>query len=219
MNGAQDMGGEHGFGPVKPEPNEPPFHAEWEKRAFALTVAMGATGEWNIDESRFSRESLPPAEYLAKTYYELWFAGLERLLAQRGLVSPAEVEAGRLIEPAKPVKRTMHAADVARTLGRGGPVSRAAAQPARFKLGERVRAKNMHPLTHTRLPRYVRGHVGVVERIHGCHVFPDTNAKGEGEQPQWLYAVCFDARELWGADADPSVKVSIDAFEPYLEPA
>ena len=219
MNGAQDMGGQHGFGPVKPEPNEPPFHAPWEQRAFALTVAMGGTGEWNIDQSRYARESLPPAEYLAKSYYEIWFAGLERMLLQRGFVAPEEIEVGKAIAPAKPVKRTLKAEDVAKTLGRGGPVSRPAPQPARFEMGDRVRAKNMHPVTHTRLPRYVRGHVGVIERVHGCHVFPDTNARGEGEHPQWLYAVRFEGRELWGADADPSVRVSVDAFEPYLEPA
>lgn len=219
MNGAQDMGGQHGFGPVVPEPDEPPFHAEWERRAFALTVAMGATGEWNIDQSRYARESLPPADYLSKSYYEIWFAGLERLLVARGLVKPEEVQVAKALEPARPVKKTMRAADVQETLGRGGPVSRPASQPARFAVGDRVRAKNMHPVSHTRLPRYVRGHVGTVERVHGCHVFPDTNARGEGENPQWLYAVRFDGRELWGPDGDPTAMISIDAFEPYLEPA
>jgi nitrile hydratase len=82
-----------------------------------------------------------------------------------------------------------------------------------------VRAKNIHPCTHTRLPRYARGRLGVVERIQGCHVFPDAAAQGEGEQPQWLYTVVFDGRELWGADADPTLRVSIEAFEPYLDPA
>ena len=219
MNGAHDMGGMHGFGPVRPEPNEPAFHAEWERRAFALTIAMGATGEWNLDQSRFARESLPPAEYLAKSYYEIWFAGLERLLRDRGLVNDKEVEAGRALSPAKPVKRTLAAADVGRTLGRGGPTRREAPAAARFKVGDRVRAKNIHPPTHTRLPRYVRGHVGVVERVHGCHIFPDAHAQGVGEDPQWLYAVRFDGRELWGPDADASARVSVDAFEPYLEPA
>jgi nitrile hydratase len=99
-----------------------------------------------------------------------------------------------------------------------GSFSRPAQAPARFKPGDRVRARNIHPVSHTRLPRYVRGHVGVVERLHGCHVFPDTVVSGQGESPQWLYTVCFDGRELWGADADPTVKISIDAFEPYLDP-
>jgi nitrile hydratase subunit beta len=219
VNGAHDMGGMHGFGPVAPEPNEPPFHAEWERRAFALTVAMGATGEWNLDQSRFARESIPPAEYLAKTYYQIWFAGLERLLEERGLVAADEIAAAKALHPPKPVKRTLAAADVARTLGRGGATMREPKAPARFKVGDRVRAREMNPATHTRLPRYVRGHVGVIKRLHGCHVFPDAHAAGLGEDPQWLYAVRFAGRDLWGADADPSVHVSVDAFEPYLEPA
>jgi nitrile hydratase len=114
------------------------------------------------------------------------------------------------------VRKTMRAEDVAVTLGRGGPVSRPPTAPPRFAVGDRVRMKNIHPRTHTRLPRYVRGHVGVIERIHGCHVFPDVSALGV-EEPHWLYAVRFDGRELWGPDGDPTVKVSVDAFEPYLD--
>jgi nitrile hydratase subunit beta len=219
MNGAHDMGGMHGFGAVEPEPNEPAFHAEWERRTFALTIAMGATGEWNLDQSRFARESIPPAEYLGKTYYEIWFAGLERLLQARGLVDPDEIAAAQPLHPPKPVKRTLAAPDVAVTLGRGGPTVRQPRGPARFKVGDRVRARQMNPATHTRLPRYVRGHAGMVERIHGCHVFPDSHAQGLGENPQWLYAVRFEARDLWGPEADASAKVSVDAFEPYLDPA
>jgi nitrile hydratase subunit beta len=219
VNGAHDMGGMHGFGPVEPEPNEPPFHAEWERRAFALTVAMGATGEWNLDQSRFARESLPPREYLAKTYYEIWFAGLERLLQARGLVAADEMAAAQALHPPKPVRRRLAAADVVTTLGRGGPTVRQPTTPARFEVGDRVRARQINPPTHTRLPRYVRGHVGTIARVHGCHVFPDSHAQGLGENPQWLYAVRFEARELWGPDADASAKVSVDAFEPYLDPA
>ena len=69
---------------------------------------------------------------------------------------------------------------------------------AKFKAGDRVRAKNIHPATHTRLPRYVRGHVGVVERDHGCHVFPDSAAIEAGENPQWLYTVVFDSGRIVG---------------------
>ncbi len=219
MNGAQDMGGLHGFGPVEPEPNEPPFHAEWERRAFALTLAMGMPGGWNIDMSRSARESIPPAEYLRKSYYEIWLAGLEKLMAERGLVSPDEIDAGRALHPPKPVKKILNSADVAKVLYRGGPTERAATTPARFALGATVRAKNMHPLTHTRLPRYVRGRVGTVEHVRGCHVFPDSNATGAGENPQWLYTVRFAGQELWGAESDPAVSVAVDAWEPYLEPA
>jgi len=218
MNGAQDMGGMHGFGPVEPEPNEPVFHAEWERRAFALTLAMAMPGGWNIDMSRFARENRPPAEYLAMSYYQLWFAALETMLKQRGLVADDEIDADRSLRAAKPVKRTLSSGDVAQVLYRGGPTERDTNSTARFKRGDRVRAKNINPLTHTRLPRYVRGHVGEIERVVGCHVFPDSNASGRGENPQWLYTVRFEASELWGPDGDPTATVSVDAWEPYLEP-
>ncbi|NWG23916.1 MAG: nitrile hydratase subunit beta [Pseudorhodoplanes sp.] len=219
MNGVHDMGGMHGFGPVVPEPDEPPFHAPWEKRAFALTLAMGMPGGWNLDMSRFARESMPPAEYLASSYYEIWIAGLQTLMLQRGLISQEEIEQGHARGAAKPVARILSAADVEKVLYRGGPTARDTDTPAKFSAGDRVRMKNINPPTHTRLPRYVRGHVGTIDLVHGAHVFADSHARGEGENPQWLYTVRFDARELWGADADPTVSVSVDAWEPYLEPA
>jgi nitrile hydratase subunit beta len=219
MNGAHDMGGVHGFGAVLPEPDEPIFHTDWERRVLALVLAMGATGQWTLDAARFARENRPPAEYLSKSYYQIWLAGLEQLLVERGLVAPGELAAGRSLWPAKAVERTLAARDTARLLERGGPTDREAPRPARFKVGDQVRAKNIHPVTHTRLPRYVRGHTGTIACVHGCHVFPDSNAHGHGEDPQWLYTVAFPGRELWGAAADPTVTVSVDAFEPYLESA
>ena len=219
MNGVHDMGGMDGFGKVEPEPDEPVFHAGWEGRVMAMNRAMGATGAWNIDMSRFSREVLPPSVYLASSYYRKWFLGLEQMLIERGLIDADEVESGHALRSGKPLERgKFTVADVQRILTRGS-FSRPAQGPARFKPGDRVRAKNIHPATHTRLPRYVRGHVGVVERVHGCHVFPDSAATGQGDNPQWLYTVRFEGRELWGPDADPTVKISIDAFEPYLDPA
>ena len=218
MNGAQDMNGAHGFGPVCPEPDEPVFHADWERRTFALTLAMGATGEWSLDAARSARESLPPAEYLSSTYYEIWLAALEHQITEHGLLTPAEAEAGRSAGAPRRVERILSKGDVPLTLGRGGATLREPSQPARFDAGDLVRARNMHPPTHTRLPRYVRGHVGTVAHVQGCHVFPDAHAHGRGEDPRWLYTVRFDARELWGADGDPTVTVSVDAFEPYLEP-
>jgi nitrile hydratase beta subunit len=219
MNGVHDMGGMDGFGKVEPEPNEPVFHAPWEGRVMAMNRAMGATGVWNIDMGRFSREMLPPQVYLASTYYQKWFLGLRQMLLDRGLIDADEVASGHALRPGKPLKRgSFTVADVARVMTRGS-FRRPAPSAARYKPGDRVRAKNIHPKTHTRLPRYVRGHVGVVERDHGCHVFPDSVASGQGENPQWLYTVRFESRELWGPDADPTVKISIDAFEPYLDPA
>ena len=217
MNGAHDLGGMHGFGAIAREPNEPVFHADWERRVFALVMAMGATGEWTIDRGRFARENRPPAAYLTKTYYELWLAGLERLLAETKLVTPAETAAGKALEAGRPVKRVLAAADVARVLAAGTRYERPASVPARFRPGDSVRAKIMNPAGHTRLPRYVRGHVGIIETVNGFQVFADASAAGE-ESAQWLYTVAFEGRELWGPDSDPRVAVSINAWESYLEP-
>jgi nitrile hydratase beta subunit len=219
MNGAHDMGGMHGFGPVQPEPDEPVFHGEWEKRAFALTLAMAMPGQWNIDMSRFAREYRDPAEYLSMSYYQIWFAALETMLKERDLISDDEIVVGHALGPAKSVKRVLSPSDVLRVLHRGRPTERETNTQTAFKAGDRVRARNINPRTHTRLPRYVRGHVGIVERVIGCHVFPDSNATGASENPQWLYTVRFDGRELWGPDGDPTTAVSVDAWEPYLEPA
>jgi nitrile hydratase beta subunit len=219
MNGGQDLGGMDGFGPVQLEPNEPVFHSQWEKRTFALTLAAGVAGGWNIDMSRFARENRPPSEYLTMSYYQIWFAALEAMLKERALVSDDEIAVGQALKAPKPVSCILKADDVARVLHHGDPTARETKTKPAFKAGDRVRAKMMNPVTHTRLPRYVRGHLGTIERVIGCHVFPDSNAAGVGENPQWLYTVRFDGRELWGADADPSVTVSVDAWEPYLLPA
>jgi nitrile hydratase beta subunit len=219
LNGVHDMGGMDGFGKVEAEPNEPVFHERWEGRVMAMVRAMGAQGAFNIDMSRFYRERLPPHVYLASSYYKKWFLGLQDMLVAKGYVADDEIRNGHALAAAKPLKRgAFRLDDVERVMVRGR-FGRPAIAPAKFKVGDRVRARNIHPVTHTRLPRYVRGHVGVIERDHGCHVFPDSAALGAGENPQWLYTVVFEAAELWGADADPTVKVSIDAFEPYLEPA
>ena len=219
MNGAQDMGGQMGFGPVEEEPDEPVFHAEWEKRAFGLTLAMGPTGAWNGDMGRQARESLPPAEYLSSSYFAIWAKGLEKLLLQTGFVTDDELRAGRSLAPGKPVKRVLKPDDVLRTfLDVGEPSNRPAETPARFAVGDHVITRNIHPKTHTRLPRYARAKRGVIERVHGAHVFPDSNAQGHGEAPQWLYTVRFTGLELWGDEADSTLTTSIDAWESYLEP-
>jgi nitrile hydratase len=219
MNGVHDMGGMDGFGKVEAEPNEPMFHADWEARVMAMVRAMGAAGAFNIDTSRYYRETIPPHVYLSSSYYKKWFLGLENMLVDKGYLTEADIAAGHAVQPAKALKRGKFArSDVERVMTRG-KFDREAEAAAKFKPGDKVRARNIHPATHTRLPRYVRGHVGVIERNHGCHVFPDTAAMERGENPQWLYTVVFAGPELWGADSDPSVKVSIDAFEPYLEPA
>jgi len=216
MNGVHDMGGMQGFGKVEPEADEPVFHARWEGRALALNRAAGWLGLWNIDIGRFSREQLPAHVYLASSYYRKWVLSLEGLCVRYGLVGEDELAAGHALHPAAPVKRTLTAADAPKLLSRGS-FERPATAPARFEPGDRVRTKNMHPTSHTRLPRYVRGRSGRVETVRGCHVFPDSVVSGKGEDPHWLYTVVFDGRELWGPDSDPAVTVSIEAWEPYLE--
>jgi nitrile hydratase subunit beta len=156
--------------------------------------------------------------YLTASYYKKWAVRLENLVVEMGLADADEIKGGHALRPGKTLKRKLAPADVPNTLTRGS-FSRPAQAAARFKTGDRVRTKNIHPETHTRLPRYARDRVGTVEALRGCHVFPDTAALGKGDDPQWLYTVLFDAHELWGADADPSIKISIEAFEPYLEPA
>jgi nitrile hydratase len=217
-NSLHDMGGMHGFGRVEPEPNESPFHARWEGRVHAMQRAMGFAGLWTIDANRASLEMLRPLDYLGSSYYRRWFLGLESRLLRHGLVAADEIEAGRSLRPGTRLPRTLAVADVEKTMVRGD-FARPTNTPARFKEGDRVRAKNINPATHTRLPRYARGKTGVVEAVRGCHVFPDSAAVGAGDNPQWLYTVVFSARELWGDDADPAVRVSIEAFEPYLAPA
>jgi len=218
MDGVHDMGGMHGFGKVEPEQDEPVFHEEWEARTFALVWAMRYARVWCIDQGRFAREQLSPAVYLASSYYKKWELGIEKQLADLGLAGADELAAGHALRPGKPLKRKLSVAEVPNIITRGS-FARPAQQPARFKPGDRVRTKKIHPKTHTRLPRYARDKVGVIEALRGCHVFPDTVAIGKGEDPQWLYTVVFDGRELWGESAEPSLKVSIEAFEPYLEPA
>lgn len=219
MNGAHDMGGVDGFGKVIPESNEPVFHGDWERRVLALTLAMARPGGWNIDASRFAREDCSPADYLSKSYYQVWLAGLERLIIERDLVSREEIDSGRVLHPPKPNVSILAPEEVAGVLRRGGPTERETTSAPLFAVGARVRTKNIHPKGHTRLPRYVRGHVGVVELVHGSHVFPDSNARGAGENPQWLYTVRFTGRELWGDRADPATAISVDAWESYLERA
>lgn len=219
MNGAQDLGGQMGFGPVAPEQDEPYFHANWEKRALGLTIAAGAMGHWNIDESRHARESLHPADYYSSSYYEIWIKALEMLLNRHGFVTHDELLVGQALGGATTPKRVLKAADVPAMLARGGPTNRPVNEPARFKAGDRVRTENFNPEDHTRLPRYARGKIGVVDSVREGFVFPDTNAHGRGEHPQWVYTVVFDGCEIWGEDADPSLSVSIDAWESYLEPA
>ena len=219
MNGVHDMGGMHGMGPIQEEKNEPVFHEPWEGRVFALRRAMGAWGKWNIDVTRHEVELVPPVDYLRMSYYERQFAAFLVLLAKRSFITPAEVETGKPA-PGTPVAvPALTAQKAAILIARGVPTSRDVPVAQRFKAGQRVRARNINPVGHTRLPRYARGKLGTVDRDHGVFVFPDTNAHFLGEKPQHVYSVRFAARELWGQQAAPQDSVYLDLWDDYLDPA
>jgi nitrile hydratase beta subunit len=217
MNGVHDMGGMHGPGPIVTEADEPVFHEPWEGRAFALNIAAGAWGRWTLDGGRHQRELIPGAEYLRMSYYEKWIAGLVELLANTGLATREELETGRPASGSPKASPPMTAERVGPSLGRRGASTRTIDAAPRFAIGDPVQARNLNPIGHTRLPRYVRGRRGAVTAHHGAHVFPDTNAHGLGEQPQHLYQVRFEAKELWGDAAEQRSAVYLDLWESYLE--
>jgi nitrile hydratase len=219
MNGVHDMGGMHGLGPIEHERDEPVFHARWEARALALTLAMGAWGKWNIDASRHARELIPGPDYLRMSYYEKWLTALEALMVEHGLVTGDELAQGRPAPGTAKATPMLTADVVARVIAKGGPAKRDLPIQARYRVGQAVRARNIHPTGHTRLPRYARGKQGVIERDHGVYVFADSNAHFRGENPQHLYSVRFAARELWGDAASPRDSVALDLWDDHLEPA
>jgi nitrile hydratase beta subunit len=219
MNGVHDMGGMHGMGPIEYERDEPVFHARWEARAFALNRALGAWRKWNIDAGRHEIELIPAPEYLRMSYYEKWTVRLIALLLKSGLVTRAEVESGRPAPGSAKATPPLTADQVPSMLRSGVVAGRDVPGAPGFSVGQRVRARNTHPAGHTRLPRYTRGKVGTIDRDHGVYVFPDTNARFQGENPQHVYSVRFAARELWGEQAAPRDAVYVDLWDDYLEPA
>jgi nitrile hydratase len=223
MNGAHDMGGMHGFGPVVREENEPLFHEPWERTVFGMQRAIRARGLINIDESRHGIERMPPAEYLAASYYERWLSSLERNLVDKGIVTREELESRAALlrdQPETPMPQRddpeLYRLLMTPTSGqeqyqREGPAPR-------FGVGDRVVARNVHPTGHTRLPRYARGKRGTVQAVRGCYILPDAHAHGRGEQAQPMYTVSFEGAELWGPSSEPRERVHIDLWESYLEP-
>ena len=229
MYGAHDLGGKHGLGPVNPEPEnqESVFHTEWERRAFALTMAVGMLGKWNIDESRYARERQHPVDYLSHSYYENWLAGVTELLLEKGLISEKELAAvmesqigekeQQVVEVAadKESLRVPTPAQVQKILTVGGHTLLESDTTPTFTPGDRVRVRKNHTAGHNRAPAYVQGSIGTVVRSHGCHVFPDTHAQ-QRSGGEHLYSVCFEAESLWGSKAG-NTEVLIDLWEPYLE--
>jgi nitrile hydratase subunit beta len=219
MNGVHDMGGMQDMGPIQYEKNEPVFHARWEGQVYALYILSGAWRKWNLDYARYERELIPPAEYLRMSYYEKWLAGLVELLVTRGLITRTEAESGVPSADSQRATPPVSADMVLPMLSKGRPAMRDAAVAPSFRVGQRVRARNMNPIGHTRLPRYARGRTGTIERDNGVFVFPDTNALFLGEKPQHVYTVLFTARELWGEQASAHDAIYIDLWDDYLEPA
>ncbi len=217
MNGGADLGGMHGFGPVIEEENEPHFHSDWESRAMGVVIALGACGQWNIDQSRYSRESLPPADYMRFPYYKIWTLAVSKLLLSRGMVSEEELQSGKMTSPAITVKGRLGAAQVWDGIhSLSGRADREVTSQPAFAVGDAIRTVNKHPTGHTRLPGYARAKDGIITKVLGFHVYPDSSGNDLGDDPQWLYQVRFSARELWGEDKNPHDSVTLDLWEPHF---
>jgi len=219
MNGVHDMGGMHGMGPIQYEKNEPVFHANWEARVFAINRALGAWGRWNIDASRYQKEIIPPAEYFQMSYYERFLVSMTELAVSTGLLTRSELENGKPAHDSLKLTPPLTTEKVAELIAKGVPASRNVPAAPRFSVGQQVRARNLNPVGHTRLPRYVRGKRATIERDHGVFVSPDSNAHFLGEKPQHVYSVRFTARELWGDQANAHDVVYVNLWDDYLEPA
>jgi nitrile hydratase len=218
------LGGLRGVGPIEVEPDEPVFHSVWEGRTFGIAVAIGK-GLFSVDEFRYAMECMPPVGYVSVGYYGRWISGLERILVQNGVLTDDEIDARTrefALHPEAPVPRREEPefADLLLGVVYGGVSARREIDVSRrFAVGDRVVARGTGADGHTRLPAYARGRTGVVVHCHDAFVFPDSNARRTGEDPQWCYCVRFEAEEIWGAAAEARAPVFLDAWESYLEPA
>jgi len=217
VNGPHDLGGKANFGAVDPEVDEPLFHEAWEARVLGMTLACGALGHWSLDESRHARESLGPGLYLSSSYYQIWFEALQNLLLRHGEVVSAELSDGQLVNRGLATEKCLRPEKVDAVLAAGAPTNRHAETGPRFCVGDEVRTIKTHVKGHCRLPAYVRDKQGRIESVHEPHVFPDASAKGDCSEAQWLYTVVFEGEELWGRGGEPGLKVSVEAWESYLE--
>jgi nitrile hydratase len=214
MDGIHDLGGKQGFGLIPYRLSEPKFHHRWEQRVFALVELLIGNGYFNVDRFRHAVERVPPTAYLTSGYYGRWFAAIEILLEESGAIAPRELELGA----ATPVEDwSARVRDLRAAARPPSSPRRQLAQPPRFELGERVRTRRLIRSGHCRLPAYARGREGTVVEVHPAYVYPDCNAGGSGEHPQYVYSVMFAAHELWGEEAEAETAVSLDLFEPYLE--
>ncbi|MGK3957524.1 nitrile hydratase subunit beta [Arthrobacter sp. R4] len=223
MRGIHDVGGADGFGPILVEENEPVWHAEWEKAAFSFFAQCAIAGYFNLDEFRHSMEKMDPVQYLSHPYYAHWMHSFEEYLARDDSTFTAELDrrtAEYLKSPELPLPPTVNH-ELADTIGAlafaGAPTRRDVDRPAGFKIGDLVRVSGSVPVGHTRKVGYATGRVGTIISSHGSFVFPDTNAHGGGEAPDYVYSVQFSAEELFGESiGDPKARVICDLWEPYL---
>ena len=224
MNGIHDMGGMQGAGPLARENDEPVFHALWEKDVFAIQTATSGQRLYSSAEFRHAIERMNWIHYLESSYYEHWLTALETLLSEKGIISREELEAR-----VKQVKEHPEAianfppsngpGQLEKQVRQRGSTRREIATTPRFKPGDKIAVRNIHPSGHTRLPRYIRGKRGAIEKVHGAFILPDTNAHGRDKNPESVYTVRFDAREVWGEQAAVRDSIYLDLWESYLEPA
>lgn len=212
------MGGMQGFGPVETETDEPVFRARWQGRVFGLVANLLD----NTDAFRHAIERMRPVDYLGDGYYGRWLGSLETLLAEHGVLD-RDLYAARLralgcargAVAVKPLEPAWQAGRSALEAAHG--LRQEIAVAPRFTVGDVVRTRDLHHTGHTRLPAYARRRRGVVNDWHAGWVYPDSHAHGCGADPQHLYTVRFEARELWGEEAAAGDEVFLDLFEPYLE--
>ncbi len=224
MTRVHDMGGRFGDGPILPEPEDGPIFAEdWHARALAVTLAAGSLGQWNIDISRHARERLSPKDYTRFSYYEKWISGLADLLVESGVLTKDDLRGAEADAEHPLASRALKPEAVAKVLAGGGPADRPSNVPVEFEIGQQVRtarpaANRLVDGGHTRLPIYAAGAKGRVLIMHGTHVLPDSSAHRLGEAPEPLYAVAFQASELWAHPERPQDEVVLDLWQSYLEP-
>ena len=216
MNGAHDLGGKHGFGPIDQSQEENFIH-QWEETVFGLTLTCGMLGQWNLDQSRSARENTDPAEYLSSTYYEHWLHGLELLLLQKGMITEEELRSGT--NAGKTNLQAVTPEQVTTIISTGAPTQLPQRTPGRFQLNQPVVVNPDNPKHHTRAPSYVKGVRGIITHLHGAHIYADEHAKTGNKVPEHLYSVRFEGTDIWGSAAEPNSCVYVDLFEPYLTAA
>ena len=222
MATVSDMGGSDGWGRVPaPTADEPPFTESWQGRAFALTLlTMGRISGRNLDAFRHALGRLDRGDYLDDGYYGRWLNAAELMLTDSAILAPGAVDArvranqGEQVEQppapeqdAKPDYKPTAAGSL-----------RSVDDPPRFAVGDRVRVADEDRPGHTQRVGYLRGRTGTVAMLQPAALLPDTHAVFQGENPQHVYAVEFDSREVWGPDAE-AFTVTADMYDSYLEPA